>query len=155
MSYDNYILVKKPPNTLIKGLTTKKHRALGTPDYNSTLAQHNAYVAALRKTSDKIIVLKQENEYPDSHYIQDTAAILDKYVIIANMNKKRNGETISIKNYLVNMGFEIIHMPPHAKIEFGDIVSLGEEGLLLGVSKRTNKYGAIHFSNIVKDIRHA
>jgi len=145
-----WAIVRQPPSTAFMGLTTDEHKRLGIPDHKATLLQHDAYVAALRKVVDKVIVLAPEEEHPDSHYVQDTAAVFGEVAVLANMNDARKGDVLTIEKTLKDMGKMMVRLQDDRKIEFGDVVPLGDKRLLVGVSGRTSLEGAITFDNMIR-----
>ena len=74
MSNFKNAILRKPCKFFQKGHTTA---GLGKPDYVKTLLQHTQYVKALSQIGLKIKVLKADNDYPDSTFIEDTAIIVD------------------------------------------------------------------------------
>jgi dimethylargininase len=147
-----WAIVRRPPATVANGITTEEHGKLGKPDAAATRAQHEAYVTALRRAVGSVFELPPDDRYPDSHYVQDTAAVLGNVAVIANMMKEsRKGDVLAVEDFLRGTK-EIIKMPSYLKIEFGDVVPLGERGFLLGVSERTSKDAASYFSEVAKDV---
>jgi dimethylargininase len=72
---------------------------LGEPDYCKALEQHENFVHALEKCGLQVIVLHAIEEYPDSCFIEDTAIITEKCIIIANHGvSSRSKETVTIKD---------------------------------------------------------
>jgi len=91
-------IVRKPGKSMLKGLTTA---ALGLPDYEKALLQHAEYIKALIECGLEVIVLEEDEKYPDSSFVEDTALLTKNCAIITNPGaRSRRGEIIEIKNVL-------------------------------------------------------
>src|SRR6056297_649370 len=139
MKFKNAI-VKKPAKTILKGITTAD---LGKPDYQKALKQHQEYVNTLKECGVKVEVLKADEKYPDSTFVEDPAVLTKECAIITNPGAdSRKGETKDIKKavkrYYKNSVYEI---DPPATLEGGDIMQV-DDHFYIGISDRTNKKGA-------------
>ncbi len=67
-------IVRPPAQNFSEGLTTA---ALGKPDYERALRQHEAYCAALEKCGLTLTKLEADERYPDSCFVEDTAVCID------------------------------------------------------------------------------
>ena len=66
-------IVRPPGSTFPDGLTTME---LGRPDLARAREQHRAYGAALEECGLTLIPLPEDDRYPDSTFVEDTAILL-------------------------------------------------------------------------------
>lgn len=132
-------IVRTPSPSMISGLTSA---TLGEPDFHLALAQHQAYVAALRSCGLKVTVLEPLDAYPDSCFVEDPALCTPHCGIITRPGApSRRGEAALIK---AAVGFfydflEQIDAP--GTLEAGDVMMVGSH-YYIGLSDRTNQAGA-------------
>jgi len=132
-------IVRKPGKSMLKGLTSA---ALGLPDYEKALLQHAEYIKALQECGLEVIVLEEDDQYPDSTFVEDTALLTQDCAIITNPGAlSRRGEILEIKNVLKEYynHIEEVHAP--GTVEAGDIMMVGSD-FYIGLSERTNEEGA-------------
>ena len=91
-------ITRKPGKNFAEGLTTAK---LGQPDYQLILKQHAAYVEALKVIGLDVIELEPQPDYPDAHFVEDTAVVIPEVAVITNPGAaSRQGEEQSIAEVL-------------------------------------------------------
>jgi len=131
-------IVRTPGKSLINGLTSAK---LGLPDYEKALEQHEAYIKALEECGLEVLVLKEDEQFPDSTFIEDVALLTRACAIITNPGAlSRKGEEIKIKKVLENYYTHIEEVNPPGTVEAGDIMMVGKH-FYIGLSERTNVHG--------------
>ena len=129
------------------GLTSSK---LGKPDYNKALIQHSNYIEALRKCGLKVLTLKADDRFPDSTFVEDTAVINEDLAIIANLGAtSRKGEEIEIRKVLDKFYENVESIEKPGTLDGGDVLRV-EDQYFIGISKRTNKVGALQLKEILK-----
>ena len=132
-------IVRTPCENMVNGITTAN---LGKPDYAKALLQHKQYIKALEICGLQVYVLPEDNNYPDSTFVEDVALCTPNCAIITNHGaESRKGEVKNIENILRDFYREIhkIHSP--GTIEAGDIMMVGNH-YYIGLSERTNENGA-------------
>ena len=67
-----YAITRRPGKNFALGLTTPN---LDPPDYHLILQQHRSYVDTLKSIGLKIIELHVQPDYPDAHFVEDTAVV--------------------------------------------------------------------------------
>ena len=67
-----YALTRKPGRNFFQGLTTAN---LGPPNYEVIIKQHASYVDALKTSGVIVIELDPQPDYPDAHFVEDTAVV--------------------------------------------------------------------------------
>lgn len=139
-------VVRTPSMSMVNGLTTAN---LGIPDYELALEQHRNYIEALEECGLEVFVLPPDEDYPDSTFVEDTALLTSKCAIIANPGAPpRKGEVIDIRNFLKNHYSLIEEIKEPGTMEPGDIMMAGSH-FYIGLSKRTNEYGAAQTMKIL------
>ncbi len=72
-------IVRPPGANFADGLTGVD---LGKPDYELALAQHEAYCRTLEACGLSLIRLPPDERYPDSTFVEDTAVLTARGVVI-------------------------------------------------------------------------
>lgn len=145
----NRVLTRKPAATLIDGITTTHH--LGVPDYRRTIKQFTAYLEALSACGCDVGVLPPDDQFPDGHYVEDTAVIFrDMAFICRPPNPSRAGEVETIAETLSDL--HQVHLSGYdACIEGGDVLFCADR-VLIGLSSRTNRDGAEQLKSALQDM---
>jgi len=132
-------IVRTPGESMIQGLSTSD---LGIPDYKKALIQHNNYIEALKECGLEVKVLEQDEQFPDSTFVEDIALLTNHCAIITNPGApSRKGETTSIKDLLKDFYVNIEEVLPPGTVDGGDIMMVGSH-FYIGISERTNENGA-------------
>ena len=111
--------------------------------------QHLNYINALKDTGLKLFELEPNEKYPDGVFVEDTAVVIGKKILITNPGAdSRRGEAeataemfLKIKNeFCQDLEIFIMDRLGEATVDGGDCCFTGRE-LLVGLSKRTNRKG--------------
>jgi dimethylargininase len=141
-----YAITRKPGGNFEQGLTTAN---IGPPNYQLILQQHMSYVETLKSIGLKIIELDAQSDYPDAHFVEDTAVVAPDVAIITNPGaKSRQGEEESIAEILAPYR-TIEHIQAPGTLDGGDILMI-EDHFFIGISERTNPEGAKQLSKILE-----
>lgn len=148
-------LVRKPCRSMVDGLSSA---GLGRPDYEKALAQHAAYVEALRGCGLAVTVLAEDEAFPDSVFVEDTAILSEKTAVVTRPGApSRRGEEDAVAAALQKFypRLEAIYAP--GTLEGGDVMRAGDRfyvGLSAasprGGAARTNEEGARQFGKILQ-----
>jgi dimethylargininase len=142
-----HALARRPAPTFAQGITTRS--ALGVPTYEETLAQHDAYVEALREAGLEVMVLEPDPQYPDGHFVEDPAVIFgDTAFICRPATVNRRGEEVAIADALSHL--TRVYATGDATIEGGDVLFCRDR-VLIGISRRTNRVGAEQLKHAIRD----
>lgn len=129
-----FALVRPPPSTFSKGLTTEE----GNPDYELAKEQHRAYCEGLRKAGLGRIRLSKDEDFPDSCFIEDTAIITNKGVILTNPGTfSRRGEVNFVENIISALGIPILGKISEGYLDGGDVVK-ADNHYFIGYSCRND-----------------
>ena len=132
-------IVRTPGKSIINGLTTAE---LGLPNYEKALVQHVEYIKALDECGLEVIVLNEDEKYPDSTFVEDVAVLTRDCAIITNPRAvSRRGETTEIKRVLREYYSNIEEAREPGTVEGGDIMMVGSH-FYIGLLRRTNESGA-------------
>jgi len=139
-------ICRTPGPTLAAGLTTSD---LGAPDLDLALAQHEAYVDALRTLGLDVTVLEPLPDFPDAHFVEDTAIVLPEVAVIALPgHPSRRGETGPMAAVLETHR-PLARIEPPGALDGGDVLLVGRQ-LFVGLSARTNRAGADQLAAIAR-----
>jgi dimethylargininase len=139
-------IVRVPCKYIIKGLTTAN---LGKPDYEKAIEQHSRYIEALKECGLEVIVLKLDENYPDSTFVEDTALLTPHCAVICNPGApSRKGEIFEMRQVLEGYFSNIEQIKDPGTIEGGDILRIGSH-YYIGISERTNFTGAQQLISIL------
>ncbi len=145
MHYTHAIL-RLPSATCGHGLTTAN---LGAPDPAKTRAQFNAYVDALLDLGLTVTVLPAAPDFPDSHFVEDTAVVMPEVAVMTHPGApSRRGEVASIAPLLARHR-PIARMSEAAHMDGGDVLMIGKR-FFVGLSVRTDAAGLREFAAIVE-----
>lgn len=144
------IIVKRPCKAVCEGITSAPE--LGQPDYENALAQHDAYIAALKQCDVEVEVLDSCERFPDSCFVEDAAVITRKCAIITNpgaLSRNREAEMMipTIQKYFTEDKIEYIIAP--GTLDGGDVMMVGDH-FYVGKSARTNAEGIRQFIEILE-----
>jgi len=130
------------------GLTTSN---LGKPDYNTAITQHSNYIEAMKNCGLNVKILEADDRFPDSTFVEDTAVVNKDVVVISNLGaQSRKGEEKDIKKVMEEFYEDIKSIEKPGTLEGGDVMKVDNE-YFIGISKRTNKKGALQLKEILKN----
>ena len=140
-------LVRTPCRSMVNGLSTA---GLGRPNYEKALAQHAAYVEALRGCGLAVTVLAADEAFPDSVFIEDTAVLSEKTAVVTRPGvSSRRGEEEAVTTALQRFYGRLEAIRAPGTLEGGDVMRAGDR-FYAGLSARTNEEGARQFAEILQ-----
>ncbi|MCP4116124.1 MAG: amidinotransferase [Desulfobacteraceae bacterium] len=133
-----FAITRIPCKNFDRGITTA---GLGAPDYELMLDQHKAYIETLENLGLDVEILEAENDFPDAHFVEDTAVVTPDVAVITNPGADaRKGEEVTIEAALSKYRpVEKIKEP--GAVDGGDVLMVGTH-FFIGLSDRTNAEGA-------------
>ncbi|MEJ2166763.1 MAG: arginine deiminase family protein [Desulfobacterales bacterium] len=143
-----HAVARKPCKNFARGLTTTV--SAEPADYALMVKQHAAYLEALTAAGLEVIVLDPLPDFPDAHFVEDTAVVTPDVAVITNPGAaSRRGEEKSIAAVLA--GFRKIERIQHpGTVDGGDVLQVGTQ-FFIGLSERTNKQGAEQLGGILQN----
>ncbi len=133
-------IVRRPGHSLVNGITSAPE--LGKPDYGLAIKQHDAYIEALKSCGVGVTVLKADERFPDSCFVEDVAVCTRKFAVITNPGaSSRKGEEIEIIEVIKKYYNDIEYIEKPGTLEGGDVMMV-KDHFYTGLSKRTNREGA-------------
>jgi len=143
-----HAITRKPCKNFAGGLTTAVSSR--PADYGLMLEQHDAYLAALSAAGLEVIVLDPQPDYPDAHFVEDTAVVTTEVAVITIPGADaRRGEEESIVPVLAEFRkIERIQSP--GTVDGGDVLQV-DSHFFVGISERTNQAGAAQLGRILQD----
>jgi dimethylargininase len=140
-----YAITRRPGKTFDRGITTSD---LGVPGYELALKQHAAYIDTLKSSGLDVIELDPLPDYPDAHFVEDTAVVTPDVAIITNPGApSRRGEEKSIAEVLLQYR-QVEYIQAPATVDGGDVLMIGNH-FFIGISERTNPEGAKQLGRIL------
>lgn len=110
--------------------------------------QHEGYEATLRSLGLSVIQLPQDDDLPDSVFVEDAAVVFDEVAVITRPGaESRRPETAVVANALAPFR-ELKSLNEPATLDGGDVLVLGRS-VYVGLSSRTNSEGLAQMTAIL------
>ena len=133
-----HAIVRTPGRSVVNGLRDGEGC---DPDFDAVLAEHEAYVAALRLAGVEADVLPPEEDYPDSIFVEDTALVFGEGAILLKPGaESRAGEGALIVPVLKRHFATVLELI-EGHVDGGDVL-VAPGGVVIGLSNRTDRAGA-------------
>jgi len=114
------------------------------------MAQHQAYVDALRSCGLEVEILDADSRYPDSVFVEDVALCTPECAIITNPGApSRNGERVDMRAVLEQYYDNVESIESPGTLDAGDVMMVGLH-FFIGISERTNSVGANQLKEILE-----
>ena len=118
-------------------------------DVDVAREQHAAYCAALERAGVELIELPDDEAYPDSCFVQDTAVVAGDLAVIARPGApSRRGEEEAVRRALQGRK-RLAEIQPPGTLEGGDVLVIGTR-LFVGLSARTNRAGFAQLRDLLE-----
>ena len=116
-------IVRPPGFSMIKGLSGTD---LGVPNYFNARKQHAEYVKALEACDVKVKILRADERYPDSCFIEDVALCTPHCAIITLPGaESRKGEIDAMSWIMKRYYSKIEYINDPGTLEAGDVMMVG------------------------------
>jgi len=136
--YFTHAITRLPGENFALGITTSNP---GAPDYALMLAQHRAYVDALKSLGLQVEVLEALSDYPDAYFVEDVAVVTPEIAVITRPGAlARRGEEQAIQPAL-SPHRPTTYIQAPGTLDGGDVLISGKR-VFIGISGRTNAEGA-------------
>ena len=131
-------IVRRPAKSMAMGITSA---VMGAPDFKRAEWQFALYVQALEGCGLVVTVLDPLQEFPDAHFVEDTAIVLPEVAVLCRPGASaRRGEIEFMESALSPLR-ELVPIQAPGTLEGGDVLLVGTH-CLIGLSDRTNEEGA-------------
>jgi dimethylargininase len=144
--YFTHAITRLPADSVAQGLTTA---SLGAPDPELTQQQFRTYLDILLQLGLTVTTLPAQPDFPDAHFVEDTAVLMPELAIITNPGApSRRGEIHSIAP-LVSRFRHTVWLGEGAHMDGGDVLMV-DKRFFIGLSSRTNEAGISQFAAAVE-----
>lgn len=135
----SHAIVRTPAASVVAGLRA----GIGPdPEFPALLAEHAAYVAALRGLGLTVDELPAAEVFPDAIFVEDPALVFAEGAIVLNLAaQSRAGEAALIAPVLEARFERVLKMQGPGHADGGDVLVLPDR-VLIGLSGRTDREGA-------------
>lgn len=122
------------------------------PDFAGLLAEHDAYVAALRDLGLAVDVLPPLDDFPDALFTEDVALTFPEGAILLRPGApSRAGEVAHIRAPLAARHRRLLEMGGPGFADGGDILRLADR-VIIGLSARTDRAGAEELAGLLAEL---
>ena len=144
----NSAIVRSPGRSVVNGLRAN----LGpVPVFETIVAEHQSYVAALRAAGVQVTVLEPLEQFPDSIFVEDPALVFsDAAVLLRPGAPSRLAESQELSATL-EARFPKLLALREGHADGGDIL-VTPDRVLIGLSARTNQTGAVALQGLLDSI---
>jgi dimethylargininase len=144
----NAAIVRIPGRSVVDGLRSQPGPS---PDFDAILAEHHAYVAALRSANLHVTTLNPLEHFPDSIFVEDPALVFTQAAILLRPGAAtRLAEANELAPALTSRFPEVLQLAEgHA--DGGDIL-VTPSVVLIGLSSRTDANGAVALQAMLDSI---
>lgn len=116
-------------------------------DLDLAKKQHEKYIKALQWLGLNVYVVPADEKYPDCVFIEDTAVVHRKNVLITNMGSDyRRGEIKETETFF-KKNHTLFKMKPSSFLEGGDVL-VTDNKVYVGISKVTNNIALKYLEKI-------
>lgn len=144
----NAAIVREPGKSVVNGLRAGAGPA---PSYAGAVAEHGAYIAALRAAGIDVTVLPALEAFPDSMFVEDPALVFAGAAILLNPGApSRQGEVGELAPAL-EARFARVFELPEGHVDGGDIL-VTPDRVFIGLSARTDEKGAVALRGLLGSI---
>ena len=131
-------LVRTPSPALSRCALTFLDRQ--TIDIDRALAQHAAYVSALRRGGVEVRILPPEAELPDAVFVEDTAVVVEESAVLTRPGIEcRRAEVDTVADAVAALR-PVTRVAAPGTLDGGDVLRIGRV-LFVGQTARTNAEG--------------
>jgi dimethylargininase len=144
----NSAIVRTPGRSVVNGL--RAHPG-PQPDFTALLAEHAAYVAALRAAGLHVTVLPALEEFPDSIFVEDPALVFREAAVLLRPGApSRMAEAHALSATLAARFADVLQLRA-GFVDGGDIF-VTPQRVFIGLSARTDAAGAAALQALLASI---
>lgn len=132
-------IVRLPGRSVVKGILKNPDVV---PDFDRVVAEHTAYIEALRSAGLSVEVLPALEAFPDSVFVEDPALVFSNGAIVLRPGTPtRLGESEEMRPILQRRFQTVLELAGEEYADGGDVLTV-PTGIFIGLSRRTNRQGA-------------
>ena len=141
-----HAIVRTPAASVVDGLRAAKGDA---PSHAAVLAEHESYIAALRRLGLSVEILPPVEAFPDSVFVEDPALVFSEGAIaLRQAAPSRAGETALLASTLERRFDQVLTMTGPGHADGGDVLVVGNK-VVIGLSSRTDREGAEELARLL------
>lgn len=145
-------IVRTPAPSAVHGLRAGSGP---DPDFPALLAEHAAYIAALRRCGLNVTELPPLDDFPDALFVEDVALTFPEGAILLRPGAPtRAGEVAHIADALAAQHATVLAMAGPGHVDGGDVLRQPDR-VLIGLSRRTDRAGAEELVALLGDLGQA
>ena len=144
----SHAYVRKPGKNMAEGVCP----AVGLPDVERALYQHDLYCVALSACGVDVKALRTDPDFPDGCFISDMALLAGSVAVLSNFSDKspRQGEQQAIATLLGRTHF-LKHISAPGQFDAADVLKIRDH-FYIGLTDHTNHHGAEQLAAILRDV---
>jgi len=143
-----HAIVREPGLSVVDGLRTTP----SAPSYDRVVAEHRAYIAALRAAGLTVDVLPPLEEFPDSVFVEDPVFVVPEGAILLRPGApSRLGEREAMRDAIAKHFGHVPELQEGELVDGGDVL-ITPRTIFIGLSKRTNRAGAEALRDRLREI---
>jgi len=132
-------IVRLPGRSVVEGILKDPDII---PEFDRVMAEHTAYVEALRSAGLRVEVLSALEAFPDSVFVEDPAVVFSNgAVLLRPGTPTRLGESEELRPVLRRRFETVLELSGEEHADGGDVLT-AQDGVFIGLSRRTNPLGA-------------
>jgi dimethylargininase len=144
----NSAIVRTPGKSVVNGLRAHEGPA---PVFETVLAEHQSYVAALRAAGVHVTVLNALEHFPDSIFVEDPALVFSEAALLLRPGAPSRMAEAQELSATLTARFPRVLPLSEGFADGGDIlVTPGR--VFIGLSARTNEAGAANLKTLLSSI---
>jgi dimethylargininase len=144
----NSAIVRSPGKSVVNGLRAGPGAA---PTYEAIVAEHAAYIAALRAAGVRVTVLSALEHFPDSIFVEDPALVFSQGAVLLRPGApSRMAEAQELSATLAARFAEVLELKD-GFADGGDVL-VTPARVYIGLSARTDRAGATGLQHLLESL---
>ena len=145
----NSAIVRLPGRSVVNGL---RAHAGPAPVFEEVLAEHAAYVAALRGAGVRVTVLEALEPFPDSIFVEDPALVFSDAAILLRPGAPSRLPEAGALAVTLAARFPALLRVSEGHVDGGDVL-VTPKRVYIGLSARTDAGGAAALRTLLESLR--
>jgi dimethylargininase len=144
----NTALVRLPGRSVVNGLRARPGPA---PEFDALVAEHRAYVAALRAAGVAVTELEALEPFPDSMFVEDPALVFGEAAVLLRPGAPSRRAEVQELAATLESRFPRVMRLGEGCVDGGDIL-VTPRRVFIGLSARTDRTGALALGTLLASI---